>query len=68
MSPQLSGIGGVYCENCDVAPIDDSDPSTTWAPEDATRIPGVMPFAIDSKSARHSWELSEKLLGIKSGF
>jgi NAD(P)-dependent dehydrogenase (short-subunit alcohol dehydrogenase family) len=51
VSPQLEGIGGVYCENCDVA-----------APATEGRG-GVRPWAIDPDAARRLWTLSEKLTG-----
>lgn len=49
-SPLLDGLGGVYCENCDIAPI---------APEGDQ---GVRPYAIDPSSATRLWEWSERQL------
>jgi NAD(P)-dependent dehydrogenase (short-subunit alcohol dehydrogenase family) len=59
-SPQLDGMGGVYCENCDVAGL---MPEKVGAMNigDSTRMVGVMPYAIDSKSADRLWSLSEHL-------
>jgi NAD(P)-dependent dehydrogenase (short-subunit alcohol dehydrogenase family) len=51
-SPALNGMGGVYCENVDIAeavPADHKEPN------------GVMPWAIDSGAAHRLWELSEVL-------
>jgi NAD(P)-dependent dehydrogenase (short-subunit alcohol dehydrogenase family) len=53
-SPQLDGKGGVYCENCDVAPA---------VPADSTEQLGVRPWAIDRQLADRLWRLSEKLTG-----
>jgi NAD(P)-dependent dehydrogenase (short-subunit alcohol dehydrogenase family) len=53
-SPQLAGMGGVYCEDCDIAEVDD-DPS-------ATR--GVRLHAIDPDQARRLWDLSARLTGV----
>lgn len=51
-STELRGKGGVYCEDCNVAPI-------------ATRPdePGVRPHAIDPANARRLWELSVAMTG-----
>jgi NAD(P)-dependent dehydrogenase (short-subunit alcohol dehydrogenase family) len=53
-SPQLAGMGGVYCEDCDIAEVND-DPS-------ATR--GVRLHAIDPDQARRLWDLSARLTGV----
>ncbi|MCU1278080.1 MAG: oxidoreductase [bacterium] len=47
-SPLLDGRGGVYCENCDIAPI---------ATEGDT---GVRPYAIDPEIATRLWAWSER--------
>lgn len=51
VSPQLEGIGGVYCEDCDIAPV---------AEEAMTR--GVKPWASDPEFADRLWKLSERLV------
>jgi NAD(P)-dependent dehydrogenase (short-subunit alcohol dehydrogenase family) len=53
-SPQLAGLGGVYCEDCDVA-----DP----APADGTRV-GVRDYAVDPVAAARLWALSAELTGV----
>jgi hypothetical protein len=55
-SSQLDGIGGVYCEDVDVAAINDTD---------AIFVPGVAPFAVDPEAAKRLWALSEELTGVK---
>jgi len=61
-SPQLEGMGGVYCENCEVArPVpkaDVADPKIG----DSIRKFGVMPYAIDPEAADRLWSLSERLV------
>jgi NAD(P)-dependent dehydrogenase (short-subunit alcohol dehydrogenase family) len=52
-SPQLDGLGGVYCEDTDIAPAIAAD-----APADAT---GVRPWAVDPALAAQLWTLSEAL-------
>ncbi|MFJ8934565.1 SDR family NAD(P)-dependent oxidoreductase [Streptomyces sp. NPDC102365] len=53
-SPQLSGMGGVYCEDCDIAGL---------APADGART-GVREYAIDPASAARLWALSAELTGV----
>ncbi len=55
-SPQLSGKGGVYCEDCDIANVvaaDDDGPT------------GVRPYAIDKIAAAALWRLSETLTDVQ---
>ncbi|SCM70112.1 putative oxidoreductase [uncultured Pleomorphomonas sp.] len=55
-SSQLDGLGGVYCEDCDIAqPM----------PADTTELFGVLPWAMDPERADRLWLLSENLTGIK---
>ncbi|HUU33093.1 MAG TPA: SDR family NAD(P)-dependent oxidoreductase [Vicinamibacterales bacterium] len=55
-SPQLDGMGGVYCEDCDIAALVPAD-SSSWS--------GVRPYAIDPEAARALWALSEVLTGVR---
>jgi NAD(P)-dependent dehydrogenase (short-subunit alcohol dehydrogenase family) len=55
-SPQLEGLGGLYCEDCDVAravPPEDKGPA------------GVRPWAVDRDAAGQLWTLSEQLTGAR---
>jgi NAD(P)-dependent dehydrogenase (short-subunit alcohol dehydrogenase family) len=54
-SRQLDGLGGVYCENSDIA---------IAVPGDSTELRGVRPWATDPEFADRLWSLSEKLLGL----
>jgi NAD(P)-dependent dehydrogenase (short-subunit alcohol dehydrogenase family) len=54
-APALAGIGGVYCEDCDVA--------KPWEQGDAP-YSGVHAHAIDPDIAEKLWSLSEKMTGI----
>ncbi|MEV6166834.1 oxidoreductase [Streptomyces sp. NPDC051954] len=58
-SPQLDGLGGVYCENCDISPLVTDETEAEWR-ADAGR-PGVLPYAVDPESAARLWEVSESL-------
>jgi NAD(P)-dependent dehydrogenase (short-subunit alcohol dehydrogenase family) len=48
-SPLLDGIGGVYCENCDVAQVK------------AEGDDGVRPYAIDPEIAQRLWAWTERI-------
>jgi NAD(P)-dependent dehydrogenase (short-subunit alcohol dehydrogenase family) len=54
-SPQLDGLGGVYCADCEIARELPSD--------DSTELHGVRPRAIDPVAAGRLWTLSEQLTG-----
>jgi NAD(P)-dependent dehydrogenase (short-subunit alcohol dehydrogenase family) len=55
-SPQLARMGGIYCQDVDVAPI---------LQEPAASNVGVRPYAIDPEAAERLWTLSEELTGVK---
>ena len=55
-SEQLNGMGGVYCQDVDIAeavPADSNGPSGVW------------PWAMNPDLAERLWQLSEKLTGVK---
>lgn len=56
-SPQLAGMGGVYCEDCDIAL-----PTVPGSPTE--RISGVDAHAIDPDDAARLWRLSAELTDI----
>ena len=53
-SPALDGLGGVFCEDCEIAEVSTDD------------APGVRPYAIDPTSARRLWAVSAELTGVNS--
>lgn len=55
-NPKLSGMGGVYCEDCDIAAL--SPPGDKgWT--------GVRAHAVDAAAAEQLWALSERLTGLR---
>ena len=54
-SPLLDHIGGVYCEDADIAPL---------ASEESIGIYGVQPYALDETNAKKLWDLSEQMTGV----
>lgn len=54
-SPLLDHIGGVYCEDADIAPL---------ASEESIGIYGVQPYSLDETNAKKLWDLSEQMTGV----
>jgi NAD(P)-dependent dehydrogenase (short-subunit alcohol dehydrogenase family) len=52
-SPQLDGLGGLYCEDCDIAELTDVDADS-----------GVRGYALDPAQAARLWALSAELTGV----
>nr|WP_209892992.1 SDR family NAD(P)-dependent oxidoreductase [Rhizobium leguminosarum] len=50
--PALHSLGGVYCENCDIASVETERPF------------GVRPYAIDPEKAESLWQMSAMLTGL----
>jgi NAD(P)-dependent dehydrogenase (short-subunit alcohol dehydrogenase family) len=60
-SPQLDGMGGVYCHNSDIAPrVSDKIAANQFG----SMALGVMPHAVDPQAADRLWHVSEELLGL----
>jgi hypothetical protein len=55
VSPLLEGMGGVYCENCDVGAM---------AGDETPRGAGVYPHIRDEALAEGLWAKSEELTGV----
>jgi hypothetical protein len=50
-SPKLNGMGGVYCEDCNIAEA---------VPADSRDMGGVRPWAVDQELAAKLWAETEK--------
>ena len=58
VSRQLDALGGVYCEDCNIAaPV----------PADSPALTGVRPWAMEPALAERLWALSEKITGLRIG-
>jgi len=56
-SPLLDNIGGVYCEDADIAGL---------APDSGEEISaGVKPYSLDENNAKNLWKWTEKISGIE---
>ncbi|MDX6569199.1 MAG: hypothetical protein QOH15_1777 [Gaiellales bacterium] len=58
-SPRLAGMGGVYCENCDIA-------DETIAGSPTAEESGVDAHAIDPEIASRLWAVSAELTGVNA--
>jgi NAD(P)-dependent dehydrogenase (short-subunit alcohol dehydrogenase family) len=59
-SAALNNIGGVYCEDNDIAPLANG--------EDSVGSYGVEKYSLDETNAKSLWALSEKMTGISFPF
>lgn len=53
-TPLLNTIGGIYCEDADIAPL----------ASDSELSPGVKRYSLDQTDAKRLWEWSEKASGV----
>jgi NAD(P)-dependent dehydrogenase (short-subunit alcohol dehydrogenase family) len=53
-SPLLDDLGGVYCENVEVANLN----------SDVSVIGGIQAYSLDEKNANRLWKMSEEMTGI----
>lgn len=54
-SPLLEDIGGIYCEDGDIAVLS----------SDSTGQKGVHPYSLDENNAKKLWKLTEEMTGIR---
>lgn len=58
-APALEGMGGVYCEDCDIA-----EATVPGSPE--ARVRGVDAHAVDREAATRLWQVSAEMTGINA--
>lgn len=56
-TPMLNTIGGVYCEDADIAPLVKETPGSF-------NTGGVLNYSLDETSAKKLWALSEEMTGV----
>lgn len=61
-SPQLNNIGGVYCEDSDIADLDEGDIEHRY--DEPSTLRGVKPYSVSKENAIKLWALSEQMTGI----
>jgi NAD(P)-dependent dehydrogenase (short-subunit alcohol dehydrogenase family) len=62
-SPMLNNIGGVYCENAEVAELDLGNIEHRY--DEPLTLRGVQPYSLDETNAKRLWPLSEEMTGVK---
>lgn len=61
-SPMLNNIGGVYCENAEIAELDSGNIEHKY--DEPLTLRGVKPYSLDETNAKRLWKLSEEMTGI----
>jgi NAD(P)-dependent dehydrogenase (short-subunit alcohol dehydrogenase family) len=59
-SPMLEGIGGVYCDDVEIAELAFSQLDQG----NGLEVHGVQPYSVDENNAKRLWDLSAQLTGI----
>lgn len=62
-SPQLDSIGGVYCEDCDIAWLNRENADTKEGT--STKSSGAQLYSLDEANAKRLWTLTEEMTGVK---
>jgi NAD(P)-dependent dehydrogenase (short-subunit alcohol dehydrogenase family) len=60
-SPLLEGIGGVYCEDGDIAELDLGN----YGADNGLGTRGVQSYSLDEYNAKRLWTLTEEMTGIE---
>lgn len=63
-STALAEVGGVYCEDSDVAEMDRTDIGDAAGVIDTSTMRGVAPHALNGQAAKRLWAVSEQLSGV----
>jgi hypothetical protein len=61
-STQLEGTGGVYCENADIAELDEGNIAHNY--NDPSLLRGVQSYSLAAENAVKLWVLTEEMTGI----
>ncbi|WP_449437169.1 SDR family NAD(P)-dependent oxidoreductase [Pedobacter steynii] len=61
-SPSLNNIGGIYCEDGDIAELLSADPAAFTKAK--VHESGVQLYSLDESSARQLWRLTEEMTGL----
>ncbi len=61
-SKQLNDMGGVYCEDADLAELDEGNIEHNY--NDPSSLRGVKPYAVDAENAKKLWALTEVMTGV----
>ncbi len=59
VSPLLNGLGGIYCEDADIAVLADGSSKSNYS--EPSSLGGVQSYSLDAENAKKLWVLSEKM-------
>lgn len=62
-SPLLDRIGGVYCEDCDIATLIADNPAVPTTAK--VHQNGVRQYSLDQRHAQRLWTLTEQMIGLR---
>lgn len=62
-SPVLAANGGVYCEDADIAELDNGNIEHRY--DEPATLRGVKPYSLDEENAKRLWQLSEEMIGFR---
>ncbi|HEY4288203.1 MAG TPA: hypothetical protein VGN00_13955 [Puia sp.] len=60
--PATQPLGGVYCEDSDVAELDLGNIEHNY--NDPSSLRGVQPYSLNGENAKKLWGLSEEMTGL----
>lgn len=61
-NPQLQTMGGVYCEDADIAELDLGNIEHRY--DEPSTLRGVLPYSLNEQNAKLLWQLSEQMTGV----
>jgi NAD(P)-dependent dehydrogenase (short-subunit alcohol dehydrogenase family) len=61
-SESLNDISGIYCENCDIAELDNGNIEHKY--DNPLTLRGVKPYSVDEDNAKRLWDLTQELTGV----
>jgi NAD(P)-dependent dehydrogenase (short-subunit alcohol dehydrogenase family) len=64
VSPQLDGMGGVFCTDSDITPVAPEGSTFALDHRERTGRIGVEAYAIDPETAERLWAVSEQMTGM----
>jgi NAD(P)-dependent dehydrogenase (short-subunit alcohol dehydrogenase family) len=62
-SPMLAATGGVYCEDADIAALDNGDIEHRY--DEPATLRGVKQYSLEKENAKRLWKLSEQMTGFR---
>jgi NAD(P)-dependent dehydrogenase (short-subunit alcohol dehydrogenase family) len=61
-NPRLNDVGGVYCEDADIAELDTGNIEHRY--EEPETLRGVLPYSLDRENADRLWTMGQQMTGL----